>query len=164
VRTVSIRLFLFTLAFAVALSTCSPRASAQQTLTIPRADGHETPLKFYPVVNTTFTCAPLAIISHGAGGSETGYPYLAWAMANLGYNTIVIGHRESSHAVLSDYIQRDGLIKGVTALVADPNAESARLLDLTAALQWANTQCKPPGKIPFKVLLGHSGLPDLLYQ
>jgi hypothetical protein len=45
-----------------------------------------------------------------------------------------------------------GLIQGVTALVADPQAEQARLLDVDAALQWADSRRKPP----FRALLRHS--------
>jgi len=110
----------------------------------------------YPAIGSGQGCAPLAVISHGAGGSEEGYSYLAQAMANLGYTTLVMGHKESGAAAMRADIMQDGLKGGVKALVADPNAESARLLDVGAALNWAESQCKAPGKIPFKVLLGHS--------
>ena len=48
---------------------------AQELVQAPRADGAQTPLRVYsPSANG---CAPLALISPGAGGSEDGYKYLA---------------------------------------------------------------------------------------
>lgn len=135
----------------------SAGALAQRAVSVPRADGHETPLLVYDAVGAVNVCAPLAVISHGAGGSERGYRYLAEAMAGMGYTTVVMGHRESGLAALrADMRANNGVMKGVTSLVADPQAESARLLDVGAALQWAGQQCAAPGRIPFKVLLGHS--------
>ena len=125
---------------------------AQQQVTAPRADGHSTPLMLYPAVGAGAGCAPLAVISHGAGGSENGYRYLAQAMAHLGYTTVVMGHAESGLAALRANMLRYGIMDGLTDLVADPNAEQARLLDLGAALEWAKGRCRPP----FRVLLGHS--------
>jgi len=128
------------------------RASAQQRIDAPRADGHTTPLLVYSAVNGPAGCAPLAVISHGAGGSENGYRYLAEAMARMGYTTIVMGHRESGLEALRADMRQYGLMAGVRALVADPTAEADRLLDVGAALRWDASQCKPP----FRVLLGHS--------
>lgn len=148
-RNSPLRLVLSTV--AVAAFILAPCISAQQHLDVPRADGRTTPLLLYPAVGAS-GCAPLAVISHGAGGSEDGYRYLAQAMANLGYTTVVMGHRESGLAALRADMREYGLMPGVRALVADPNAEQARLLDVGAALKWANSQCRAP----FRVLLGHS--------
>lgn len=137
---------------ALAAISLLPGATAQQRVNAPRADGHTTPLLVYPAVGGGEGCAPLAIISHGAGGSENGYVYLAQAMAHMGYTTVMMGHRESGMAALRADIGTHGLMDGVRALVADPQAEQARLLDVGAALQWADSQCKAP----FRVLLGHS--------
>lgn len=126
-------------------------ASAQQRLSVPRADGHQTPLLVYAAQGAT-GCAPLAVLSHGAGGSEDGYRYLAQSMAALGYTTVVMGHRESGLAALRADMRTYGFMAGVRALVADPHAEQARLLDVSAALAWADKQCHAP----FRVLLGHS--------
>jgi len=125
---------------------------AQQRVEAPRADGKTTPLLVYAATGAKSGCAPLAVISHGAGGSENGYRYLAEAMAQLGYTTVVMGHRESGLAALRADMRQYGIMPGVRALVADPNAEQARLLDVGAALKWANGQCRAP----FRVLLGHS--------
>ena len=143
-----------TLAFAVTLAVCwlLPSAIAQQRVNAPREDGHSTPLLLYPADGSTQGCAPLAIISHGAGGSENGYVYLAQAMAQMGYTAVVMGHRESGLAALRADMRSYGLMAGVRALVSDPRAEQARLMDVGAALKWADSQCAPP----FRVLLGHS--------
>jgi predicted dienelactone hydrolase len=143
------RTLLLTLPILLGLAVSLP---AQERVSAPRADGHSTPLLVYTAEGATAPCPPLAVISHGAGGSENGYGYLARAMAAGGYTTIVMGHAESGMAALRSDILSHGIHDGVRALVADPQAESDRLLDVSAALQWANAQCKAP----FKVLLGHS--------
>lgn len=130
----------------------SASLAAQQHLNVPRADGHQTPLLVYPATGAAAPCRPLALISHGAGGSENGYRYLADAMAHLGYTTVVMGHAESGLDALRNAMLSDGIMQGLTDLVADPNAEQARLLDVSAALQWSETRCHAP----FRVLLGHS--------
>lgn len=136
--------------FAVLLA--AQLAVAQKPATAPRSDGHTTPLMIYtPAVSGT-ACAPLAIISHGAGGSEDGYRYLAQTMAQSGFYTIVMGHRESGLAALRSDMRAHGFKDGVQALVADPNAEQARLLDVASALAFATRQCRPT----FRVFLGHS--------
>jgi hypothetical protein len=77
-------------------------------------------------------------------------------MAKMGYEAVVMGHRESGPGVLGSSVMAQGLQKGVQQVVEDRNAETARLRDVGAALKWADAQCKAPGRIPFKVLLGHS--------
>ena len=128
-------------------------AFAQKRASAPRADGASTPLLVYPAKGRPAGgCAPLAVISHGAGGSEDGYRYLAEAMARDGFTAVVMGHRESGLASLRADMREHGILPGVEALVADPKAEQARLLDAGAALQWSAESCKAP----FRVLLGHS--------
>jgi dienelactone hydrolase len=139
---------------SLALTICllpSP-IGAQQHLQVARSDGRSTPLLLYRAAGSLSSCASLAVISHGAGGSENGYRYLAQAMANLGYTTVVMGHAESGLAALATDMRQYGPMQGVTHLVADPTAEKDRLLDVAAALRWADTQCRAP----FRVLLGHS--------
>jgi predicted dienelactone hydrolase len=134
------------------LLLCALPLAAQQRISAPRSDGATTPLLVYRAVGAGSGCAPLAIISHGAGGSENGYRYLARAMAQNGFTTVVMGHRESGLSALRADMRKDGFMPGVRALVADPQAEQARLLDVGAALKWAGSQCRAP----FRVLLGHS--------
>jgi predicted dienelactone hydrolase len=151
-RTLPHRLSLLFLSIGFALCWLPQCALAQQQLSAPRADGHTTPLLLYPAVGASSACAPLAVISHGAGGSEYGYRYLAEAMSHLGYTTVVMNHQESGMAALRTDMREHGFMPGVRALVADPAAEQARLLDVGAALKWADSQCAAP----FRVLLGHS--------
>ncbi len=136
---------------AGALFMLLPLHSGQRVYA-PRADGHETPLVIYDAVGAKNGCPPLAIISHGAGGSEDGYRYLARAMAENGFTTVVMGHRESGGRGLVRQVLAHGITDGVIKLVTDPNAESARLLDVGAALKWSDSRCSAP----FRVLLGHS--------
>ncbi len=138
--------------FATLVLGTSLSATAQQAVASPRADGQTTPMLLYKAVGSTGSCAPLAIISHGAGGSERGYRYLADAMSQNGFTTVVMGHRESGLDALKSDIRAEGIRKGIEALVTDPQAEQARLLDVGAALRWADAQCKAP----FRVLMGHS--------
>jgi len=110
-----------------------------------------TPLRVYAPSNDT--CAPLALISPGAGGNEDGYKYLAEGMQGAGWRAIVMGHKESGAAALrSDMRDAGGIKKGLRQLVDDPKAYDARLMDIAAALKWAAQSCKAP----YVALLGHS--------
>jgi predicted dienelactone hydrolase len=141
------------LTWILTVSLGASALGAQQPIDVPRSDGHTTPLLVYRANPAPATgCAPLAVISHGAGGSEDGYKYLAHAMELMGYTTVVMGHRESGMSALRSDMRTDGIRDGITALVSDPVAEGARLMDVTAALAWADKQCHAP----FRVLLGHS--------
>ena len=151
-QTFSRRLTLLFLSITVTLCWLPQCTLAQQELSVPRPDGHTTPLLLYPALGADSACAPLAVISHGAGSSEYGYRYLAEAMSRLGYTTVVMGHRESGMPALRADMREKGLMQGLRALVADPAAEQARLLDVGAALKWEDSQCAAP----FRVLLGHS--------
>ncbi len=134
-----------------ALSIWAP-LYGQVRVQVARADGLRTPLRVYRASGAGTGCAPLAVISPGAGGSENGYRYLAEFMARMGYATVVMGHAESGGSALRKDMFDYGLKQGVRKLVADRQAEQARLLDVGAALQWAEKQCAPP----YRVLLGHS--------
>ena len=125
---------------------------AQQRVSAPRSDGGSTPMLVYRAEGANESCAPLAVISHGAGGSENGYRYLAEALAHDGYTAIVMGHRESEMEALRADMRKHGLRRGIRALVADPVAEQDRLLDVGATLDWAAQRCHAP----FRALLGHS--------
>jgi len=137
-------------AFFALLVIAVPVCFAQKLVEVPRADGATTPLRVYLPTNN---CAPLALISPGAGGSEDGYKYLAEGLRDDGWRAIVIGHKESGMAALrSDMRHAHGIRKGLEELVQDPKAYDARFMDIAAALKWANASCKAP----FVALLGHS--------
>jgi len=125
--------------------------SAQQLVQAPREDGALTPLRVYS--RNTDSCPPLALISPGAGGSENGYRYLAEGLEADGWRAVVMGHKESGAAALrSDIRDANGVKSGLRELVDDPKAYDARLLDISAALLWAEKSCKSP----YVALIGHS--------
>ena len=136
--------------FGLVLSGCGS-GWAQRQVEAPRGDGKLTPFLVFAGKGDGGGCAPLAIFSHGAGGSERGYRYMADALSGMGYTTIMLDHRESGMQPLLKDMRAEGR-KGIEKLVVDPSAEQDRLLDVGAALAWADKQCKAP----FKVLLGHS--------
>jgi len=138
----------------ILLVTLAVLASApvrgQQIARSARPDGTETPLRiFSPKLSG---CAPLAIISPGAGGTENGYSYLAEGLRDRGWLAIVMGHKESGPSTLRNDVRRSGLHGGLKQMVSDTALHRDRLMDVAAALQWAEKQCRSP----YKVLLGHS--------
>jgi predicted dienelactone hydrolase len=127
-------------------------AAARIDVEAPRADGHMTPLAVYEAAPGGASCAPLAVISPGAGGTRDGYRYLAEIMTELEFRVIVMGHVESGPSALRADIRAGGFRPGLATLVGDPGAEQARLMDIGAALDWASAHCRSD----FRVLLGHS--------
>jgi predicted dienelactone hydrolase len=123
---------------------------AQQTLTSPRSDGAQTPLRIFTPSGQA--CAPLAIISPGAGGTENGYTYLAEGLRGRGYLAVVMGHKESGPGTLRKDVFSEGIHGGLKDMVTDPTLQRDRMLDLAAALAWSENQCHHP----YQVLLGHS--------
>lgn len=126
---------------------------AQQTVSAPRSDGASTPLMVYEAQGTVHGCAPLAVLSHGLGGTERGLAYLARYMSEQGWTAIVMGHRESGHdalvAALSGGAKRMDVMESI---LTGPKPAGARLLDVGAALAWQQKRCTPK----YKVLMGHS--------
>jgi dienelactone hydrolase len=126
-------------------------ASLADTLQLTRADGATVPVTRYAPQGSA--CAPLAILSPGAGGSENGLSYLAQFMADQGWLALVLGHKESGLDVLRHDIRSSGGLQGgLLELTTNAAAYKARLMDIDAALNWAGHQCKAP----YRVLLGHS--------
>ena len=128
----------------------STSALAQQTVTSPRADGAQTPLRIFAPSGQA--CAPLAVISPGAGGTENGYSYVAEGLRDHGYLAVVMGQKESGPGTLRSEIRSAGVHGGPKDMVTDPSLQNDRMMDLAAALAWADKRCH----YPFKVLLGHS--------
>ncbi len=127
-------------------------AWTQQHVDAPRVDGANTPLLVYDASGRK-GCPPLALLSHGAGGSEEhGLRYLAEALSRDGWRAISIGHRESGLAPLRKDMQTAGFKQGLRDLVGDAAAYKARFMDIDAALKWSEAQCHAP----YKVLAGHS--------
>jgi predicted dienelactone hydrolase len=130
------------------------RCTAQETVKTTRADGAETALRVYrPAANSTSAgCAPLGLISPGAGGTENGYAYLAEGLRDRGWLAIVVGHAESGPRPVMGAVLKSGLHQGLLETVTDPTLYRDRLMDVGAALAWADKQCAHP----FRALLGHS--------
>ncbi len=141
------------LAGIVLLLTFAVIGEAQEPVKVTRADGAETPLRVYlPTSDRAQGCAPLALISPGAGGTENGYSYLAEGLRDRGFLAIVIGHKESGPGKLIGEVSSSGLHGGLVDMVTDSALHRDRAMDVTAALDWAEKQCRRP----FKALLGHS--------
>ena len=145
------RPFLPLLVAALLLFDALPTA-AQENVKIARADGATVPLAVYQPAGAGNGCAPLALLSHGAGGSEGGLRYLGEALARDGWRAIVIGHHESGLGPLAADIGKDGFKQGIADLITNADAYKARFMDIDAARAWSNKTCRAP----FSVLLGHS--------
>jgi len=126
-------------------------AVAQRYVEAMRADGASTPLAVYQS-GAGKGCEPLALISHGAGGSERGLRYLGEALARDGWRAIVIGHRESGIGPLGADIHKDGFKQGIVDLITNADAYRARFMDIAAARAWSDKICRAP----YSALLGHS--------
>jgi predicted dienelactone hydrolase len=97
-------------------------------------------------------CKGVAIISHGAGGSEKGYTYLGSAMSDFGYLAVTVGHQESGLQAVKEQTSGTTLSEGLAKLITDPKAYQARFMDIAVAKEWAQSQCN--SKVA--VLIGHS--------
>lgn len=128
----------------------SSQSEARDLVKIMRQDQHQVAMQVYQPDNKT--CDAIAIISHGAGGSEKGYEYLAEFLSQHHYLVMVVGHQESGGAVLRPMIRTKGLIPALSELITIPSAYQARFMDINAARQWANQRCRTS----FTVLIGHS--------
>ena len=141
------------LSFVLAAGLAGPAcAVAQRHVETVRADGVSTPLAVYEPSGAGKGCAPLALISHGAGGSERGLRYLGEALARDGWRAIVVGHRESGRGPLSADMRRDGFKQGIADMVTNADAYRKRFMDVDAARAWSGKTCRAP----FSALLGHS--------
>jgi predicted dienelactone hydrolase len=137
------------------LALAAPHAAwCAQAAQASRADGQSVPLQVYEP--SSAPCLPLAVLSHGAGGSEKGYTYLGEGLQALGWRVIVMGHQESGRQALRAHMRKDGFKGGLASTAQDGPALAARLDDISAALDWAQSRCPAPGKPPRRILLGHS--------
>src|SRR5215469_5231906 len=119
------RLIYFVFAIAVIYSVSC--AFAQQTVTSPRSDGARIPLRIFAPSGQG--CAPLAVISPGAGGTENGYSYLAEGLRGHGYLAMVMGHKESGPGTLRSDIRKAGIHAGLKDMVTDPTLQNSRMMD-----------------------------------
>jgi predicted dienelactone hydrolase len=141
-------------ALALASLAASAPARAAEPAQTTRADGQAVPLQVYEP--SSAPCLPLALVSHGAGGSEKGYAYLAEGLAALGWRVVVMGHAESGRQALRVNRRQQGFKAGLASTAQDAQALASRLSDISAALDWAQNRCPAPGQPPRRLLLGHS--------
>jgi predicted dienelactone hydrolase len=133
------------------LALGSTVAQAESAIVVPRGDGANTPMAVYEPA-TSSGCPPLAVLSHGVGGSEKDLVYLAQALSQDGWLAILMGHRESGRSYLMDHIMSKGLKAGALEATTQKPPYDARMLDIAAVLKWADARCHAP----FKAMLGHS--------
>lgn len=124
--------------------------AAGEPITFTRADGVTVSARAYAPSGTA--CVGVAVASHGAGGQAGGLAALGEHLAALGFYTVVPGHGESGAAAVRARIRADGLRQGLGAVVTDPAAYRARLMDVEAARAAAQARC--PGRR--SLLVGHS--------
>ena len=123
---------------------------AQGPTMLTRADNKSLPMQVY--LANDGQCTATAIISHGAGGSENGYEYLAEFLRKQHWLVLVVGHKESGSSVLTPLIEKQGLLAALGQLITTPSAYQARFMDINAARTWAKDKCTSP----VTVLIGHS--------
>ena len=134
----------------IVLALLAGSLAAQQPDGVTRQDGKVVPLRLYEPAGDT--CLGIAIISPGAGGSETGYAYLGQALASMRYVTVIVGHPESGLQAVWKQMQGHGLREGLARLITDAQAYEGRFMDIAAARHWAAQRCNRGQSI----LLGHS--------
>lgn len=97
-------------------------------------------------------CQGVAIISHGAGGSEYGYSYLANFLQQQQWLVLVVDHQESNSEVLKQLLRRQGMIEALSELVTMPSAYTARFMDISIAQTWGKQHCIGDRQL----MIGHS--------
>lgn len=132
------------------LALVAEHAIAQEAVSLLRQDQKTVQGVVYQPSGAV--CRGIALISHGAGGSEKGYRYLGQAMSDGGYLAIVVAHQESGRTALLEHRRGGDLSSGLLALLTDQNAYRGRLMDIAAVKEWAANQCSSKKSI----LIGHS--------
>lgn len=139
----------FAASCAVLCGLATP-TGAQETLTLKRSDFKDLAISAY--LPKGAACNGWAVISPGAGGSETGYRYLGAALSSLGYLAVVVGHQESSRRAVRESARGSGIRAGLEELITEPEAYRARFLDIAASGHWARARCASS----VSILIGHS--------
>ncbi|HTN93357.1 MAG TPA: hypothetical protein VMJ33_02130 [Gallionella sp.] len=134
----------------VLLAVLAAHASAEEDRTLTRADGAQVPVRVYAVAANS--CRGIAVLSPGAGGTEKGLKYLADALSEGGWLSIVAGHKESGPSVLRADMHGLDLKGALHKMTTDRSAYEARWMDIGAALDWARPRCAGH----FSALIGHS--------
>ena len=142
--------YFLSLAILWFIQLTSTAAIGRDLINLQRKDSKTVSAMVYKPIASE--CKGVAIISHGAGGSEKGYTYLGTAMSSFGYLAVVVGHQESGFQAVQELIGGKTLSDGLAKLITDPKAYQARFMDIAVAKDWAQGQCN--SKVA--VLIGHS--------
>lgn len=97
-------------------------------------------------------CQGVAIISHGAGGSQYGYSYLANFLQQQKWLVLVVDHQESNSEVLKQLLSRQSMIESLTEMVTTASAYRGRFMDISVAQTWGKQHCVGERQI----MIGHS--------
>jgi hypothetical protein len=132
--------FLPSLAILFLIQLTSTAAIGRDLINLQRQDSKTvSAMVFMP---TASECKGVAIISHGAGGSEKGYTYLGTAMSSFGYLAVVVGHQESGFQAVQELIGGKTLSDGLAKLITDPKAYQARFMDIAVATSVQAHTCR----------------------
>ncbi|MEI7970281.1 MAG: alpha/beta hydrolase [Betaproteobacteria bacterium] len=134
---------------AILLSMIAGTAAGQEPASVGVQDRKPVPIMAY---SPGGGCRGIAIISPGAGGSETGYAYLGRTLSALGFLAVVVGHQESGRRALREHVRGNSLREGLAKLITDPEAYRSRFAEIAAARRWAQPRCNASES----VLIGHS--------
>ena len=146
---------------------------ASENITIRTADGSSIPSTVY---RQSGQCKGIAVVSPGAGGSNTGYVYLGNLLSQQGWLTVVVNHSLSDKLALDQYItQYGGITAGLEKLTTTAEAYKERTRNIHAALYWATLEreraartTRGPGRGSTsgqKLLIGHSmGASDVMME
>lgn len=126
----------------------SSSALAQVSVTYSRIDGHTVEANIYPAFGPR--CAPLAIVSHGLGGTKDKNAQLAAALNQAGFRVVVPSHAESGPRQLFRSLR--GGKAAIEAAASSPESHRYRSADFTAILAVEEKRCR----LPYKLLAGHS--------
>lgn len=151
------------LSLVVTIST----AFASENITIKTADGGSIQSTVY---RQSGQCKGVAVVSPGAGGSNTGYVYLGNLLSKEGWLTVVVNHDLSGKSALAKYLrQYGGMTAALEKLTTTPEAYQERTRNIHAALYWATQQRERAGSRGCasgqKLLIGHSmGASDVMME
>lgn len=134
---------------AAAFALAAAPSQAQQITMLARSDGGSARVMVYAPADR---CAGIAILSHGAGGSENGLAYLALFLQAQGWLVLVPGHAGSGREALRKHMPGLDIRTGLAGLITDADAYRGRFSDIDAARRWAQVRC--PDR--FSAIIGHS--------
>lgn len=136
-------------AFGLLLLGIGLSQAAEQT-SYQRGDGQRIDARVLAVSGGA--CAPLAIISHGLGGTSRGNAGLAATLNRAGFRVVLPSHPESGPRLLGEVLTSGRPRVTLIERAADRELLQRRLEDISAILAVETRRCV----VPFKLLAGHS--------